>query len=190
MLTAIPRIVAPDVQRVLVPQPITAEAFAPYGELVGARGELLMINGGTTKRYHRQVVTETGPEELSGKAIISLFRAQARTLPMKIEMLERHPLGSQAFLPADPSPYLVLVATGDDQPYMNSLALFLVAGEGVNYRAGCWHYPLLSLNPAGEERDFWVVDRSGKGHNCDEFFFPDDWDISITLPTDSMGPEA
>ena len=92
-------------KQVLTPQAITAEAFAPYGELVGARGELMMINGGTTKRYHKQVVTETGPDDHPGQTIINLFRAQARTLPMKIDMLERHPLGSQAFLPADPAPY-------------------------------------------------------------------------------------
>ncbi len=180
-------------KQVLIPQVITAEAFAPYGELIGARGELMMINGGTTKRYHKQVVTETGPDDHPGQTIINLFRAQARTLPMKIDMLERHPLGSQAFLPADPAPYLVLVATGDankDQPDMSTLALFLVSGEGVNYRAGCWHYPLLSLSRTGEERDFWVVDRGGKGHNCDEFFFPDDWDISITLSTDATGPQT
>lgn len=163
----------------LTPEPLTPEAFAPFGELVSVRGKPVMINNGTTERYHNLAQVTVGSEAQSGQSIISIFRAQPRTLPMPVSMMERHPLGSQAFLPASDEPYLVLVCLGDDAPDPASFKLFLATGEeGVNYKANCWHHPLLALNRVC---DFWIVDRVGPGNNLEEFFFPDDWNIRINL---------
>lgn len=165
-------------QITLKPEPLTAESFAPFGELVCARGEPIMINNGTTERYHNLGQVTVGTAEQQGQAILSIFRAQPRSLPMKIEMMERHPLGSQAFLPASDEPYLILVCLGETEPDPASFKLFLAQGEGVNYKANCWHHPLLALNKVS---DFWIVDRLGPGNNLEEFFFPQQLQISIEL---------
>ncbi|ASP37354.1 ureidoglycolate lyase [Bacterioplanes sanyensis] len=160
-------------RQVLTPQALTAAAFAPFGELIEARPEPLLINEGTTERHHALAAVTVG----EGEGIINLFRAQPRSLPMRITMMERHPLGSQAFLPTDDSPYLVLVCLGDKEPDPSTLALFIAQGVGVNYRAGCWHHPLLALDTVS---DFWVVDRRGTGNNLEEVWF--DPDTIIELP--------
>ena len=164
---------------ILKPEPLTAESFAPFGELVSVRGKPIMINNGTTERYHNLAQVTVGAAPQSGQGIISIFRAQPRTLPMNISMMERHPLGSQAFLPSSGEPYLVLVCLGSDEPDPASFKLFLATGEeGVNYKANCWHHPLLALNRVC---DFWIVDRVGPGNNLQEFFFPADWQVRIEL---------
>lgn len=182
--TATPLTGVPDMQLTLKPEVLSAESFAPFGELVSVRGKPIMINNGTTERYHNLGQVTLGNSEQMGQGILSIFRAQPRTLPMTINMMERHPLGSQAFLPSSAEPYLVLVClshqvNGEEQPDPNSLKLFLASGdEGVNYKANCWHHPLLALNQVS---DFWIVDRVGPGNNLEEFFFPDDWEIVIDL---------
>ncbi|MCD8520809.1 MAG: ureidoglycolate lyase [Saccharospirillaceae bacterium] len=169
---------------ILQPEPLTAESFAPFGELISVRGKPIMINNGTTERYHNLAQVTLGDAPQTGQGIISIFRAQPRTLPMNIGMMERHPLGSQAFLPSSDEPYLVLVCLshlvdGAEIPDPSSFKLFLASdGEGVNYKANCWHHPLLALNKIS---DFWIVDRLGPGNNLQEFFFPEDWNITINL---------
>lgn len=157
----------------LLPEPLTASRFAEFGDVISANGASYPINGGTTQRFHRQATVERN----DGEAIISVFQAQPRSLPMKITMMERHPLGSQAFLPCDDQPYLVLVCLGDNAPDPDTLRLFSVQGQGVNYHAGTWHYPLLSLENV---RNFWIVDRIGHGNNLDENPFSDDVEITIS----------
>ncbi len=157
----------------LLPEPLTASRFSEFGDVISTNGDSYPINGGTTQRFHRQATVECN----DGEAIISVFQAQPRRLPMKITMMERHPLGSQAFLPCDDQAYLVLVCLGDDVPNPDTLRLFHVQGQGINYHAGTWHFPLLSLETV---RNFWVVDRIGNGNNLDEKTFSDDVEIIIS----------
>lgn len=147
-------------------EPLSAAAFAPYGEVIEtAERPWLPINRGTTRRYHRLAEVEALGEGAS--AAISLFAGQAFAPPLDIGMLERHPLGSQCFLPMDGAPYLVVVAVpGGARPDEATLRAFVARGDqGVNYRAGTWHHPLLCLGRPGL---FAVVDRVGPGANCDE----------------------
>ena len=149
----------------LTPQPLTREAFAPFGEVIEASDAArhFTINGGNTERYHDLAAIEPGAD---GKVIVSIFRGQARQLPFTVEMMERHPRGSQAFVPMSGLPYLVVVAPAGAAPTAANLSVFLARGDqGVNYATGVWHHPLLAL---GEIADFLVVDRSGPGDNCDE----------------------
>jgi ureidoglycolate lyase len=151
--------------KILHPEPLTASTFAPFGEViaVAAAQRHFPINGGNTERYHDLAELVPGPD---GKLIVSLFRGQPRALPFAIEMLERHPLGSQAFMPLGDQPYLVVVAPPGPPPGPDDLRAFLAQpGEGVNYAPGTWHHPLLALN---EVSDFLVIDRSGPGNNCEE----------------------
>lgn len=152
--------------RRLAVEALSAERFAPFGEVIAADAATrhFAINGGTTERYHDLANLDAGP---NGRLIVSIFRARPRELPFAVTMLERHPLASQAFMPLGPQRYLVVVAPAGNAPAPDALRAFLASpGQGVNYARGVWHHPLLAL---GETGDFLVIDRSGAGDNCDEF---------------------
>lgn len=155
----------PRMAELLIPEPLTAAAFAPFGEVIETSGQQpLMINEGNTERYHDLANIQPGE---NGRAILSLFRGQPRTLPMQINILERHPLGSQAFYPLSAKPYLVVVARGGTTPDESTLRAFLATPtQGVNYAPGTWHHPLISLQATS---DFLVIDRQGPGNNCEEY---------------------
>lgn len=147
-------------------EPLTREAFAPFGDVIeldGARH--FPINGGTTERFHDLATVDVGTA--GGRPLVNLFRGQPHPWPIAIAMMERHPLGSQAFVPLSTTGrYVVVVApAGELDP--SKLRAFLVEGwRGVNYAKGVWHHPLLALDAVS---DFVVVDRGGNGeHNCDE----------------------
>ena len=151
--------------RNLLPAPLTREAFAPFGDVIQAdqAAQHFTINGGNTERFHDLANVAPGPD---GRAIVSIFRGQPRALPFLVEMMERHPLASQAFVPLGPQPYLVVVAPAGAAPTADTLHAFLAsAGQGVNYAPGVWHHPLLALDAVS---DFLVIDRAGPGPNCDE----------------------
>jgi len=141
---------------------LTREAFAPFGDVIEAASaaQTYAINAGTTTRFHDLAQIDT--DRSGGRPVLSVFRAQPRELPFAISMLERHPLGSQAFVPLSPRPYLVVVAT---EPSAVPRAFLAHDGQGVNYHAGTWHHPLLALEAVS---DFLVIDRAGPGNNCDE----------------------
>ncbi len=147
-------------------EPLTREAFAPFGEVIETAGVTpILINEGTTERFDDLAPVEVG----GGRAKISLFRGRPRPWPIRIAMMERHPLGSQAFVPLDGHPYLVVAAGADTRPSVGDLRVFRASGDqGVNYRPRVWHHPLLVLEPVGM---FLVVDRAGSGDNLDEVWF-------------------
>lgn len=158
-----------ELMKALTIEPLTREAFAPFGDVVELEGaRQIPINLGTTIRYHdlaRVDVTEAG-----GRTLVNVFRGQPRVLPFEVTMLERHPLGSQAFIPLTDKPYLVVVApAGELDP--QAVRAFVTSGwQGVNYAKGVWHHPLIALDVIS---DFIVVDRGGEGHNCDEQTLPE-----------------
>lgn len=141
---------------------LSREAFAAFGDVIeaGSAAQTYAINAGTTTRFHDLARIDTDRD--GGRPVLSLFRAQPRELPFAITQLERHPLGSQAFVPLSQRPYLVVVA---EDPASTPRAFLASNGQGVNYLAGTWHHPLLALD---EVSDFLVIDRAGPGNNCDE----------------------
>ena len=164
-MNALPARAAAAAPHTIVAEPLTAEAFAPFGDVIAARDDVrrFAINGGNTMRFHDLAHIDTGPD---GRTIVSIFRGQPRALPFIVEMMERHPLGSQAFMPLSDRAYLVVVAPAGEAPGVEDLRVFLARGDqGVNYARGVWHHPLLALDGVA---DFLVVDRAGPGHNCDE----------------------
>jgi len=150
---------------VLVARPLTREAFAPFGDVIGT-GEAarrFSINAGNTERYHDLARIDAGE---GGRAIVSIFRGQPRQLPFPVTLMERHPLASQAFVPLSGRPYLVVVAPPGPAPRGGDLQAFVARpDQGVNYAPGVWHHPLLALEDVS---DFLVIDRDGPGHNCEE----------------------
>lgn len=152
--------------------PLSREAFLPFGEVIATEGvQPLIINAGKTQRFHALARTECLGQEAT--VVINLFRSQPYPFPVALSVLERHPLGSQAFFPLQHRPYLVVVAPDRnlDQPDIEKMTVFLAQGnQGVSYRKGTWHHPLLALE---QETDFLVIDREGPGENCDVFQLPE-----------------
>ncbi len=151
---------------IIKPKPLTAENFAPFGEVIEAteRAKNYLINNNTCRRYHNLAGVDATDEE--GKAGISIFVAEKRPLPLDVAIMERHPLGSQAFIPLDNQPYLVLVALGENMPASDDYYAFWATGrQGVNYKKNCWHHPLIATH---EPAHFLVVDRIGGGNNLQE----------------------
>jgi len=153
-------------------QALTLDNFTPFGEVISCQGhDYFHINHAQTERYHAPAMTEILGEAQAG---ISIFRnIKTTTLPLPIDMLERHPIGSQAFIPMQGQKFLIVVAPNlnAEQPDLQCIRAFMSDGtQGVNYRAGTWHHPLLTLESPS---DFAVVDRLGTGHNCDVFKFPE-----------------
>lgn len=152
--------------RTLRVEALTPDAFAPFGEVIDstAATTVIRINDATAQRFH--ALAHVDCEHHGGAPIISIFRAQPRELPFTVRMLERHPLGSQAFMPLTPHPYLVVVGSSPDAVPRAFLAQ---PGQGINLCRGTWHHPLLALEGCS---DFLVIDRAGPGNNCDEAMLP------------------
>jgi len=143
---------------------LTAEAFAPFGTVLDiTAAEKRMINGGTTERFHALAMADT--ESGDGRTILSLFRGQPRSFPYSVDMMERHPLGSQAFFPVTQADWIAVVAP-DVSGRPGQPRAFLVPGHvGVQYARNVWHHPLIAV---GEPSDFLVMDREGGGINLEE----------------------
>jgi len=149
----------------LTPAPLTAEAFAPYGEVIETAGASeLAVNQGTATRFDDLAAIDVAAG--GGRPRLSIFRAAARELPLEIALMERHPLGSQAFVPLMGAPFLIVVGGRGDGFAADDLRAFVTApGQGVNYARGVWHHPLIAI---GAQADFLVVDRGGAGDNLEE----------------------
>jgi ureidoglycolate lyase len=150
-------------------EPLSAQAFEPYGEVieVSEAGRHFSINQGFAVRHHDLARVDVA--SAGGHPLLSIFRAQPRLFPLQLLLLERHPLGSQAFMPLSPQPYLVVVAVAAAVPAPASVRCFLAQpGQGVNYAKGVWHHPLIALQT---QSDFLVIDRGGAAGdaNCDEW---------------------
>ena len=143
------------------PKPITKENFSKFGDMITTADiKPIEINEGYAKRFDGIANLNTSKD--NGETTICIFSALKRSFPMKIDMMEKHPLGSQAFIPMKQTTFLVLVAPEGNKPDLNRIEAFIVPQEiGVNYNPGTWHFPLI----ATEDMNFLVVDRKGSGDN-------------------------
>lgn len=148
------------------PEPLTPEAFEPFGDILSfaAAGRHFPINGGTTERYHALSSAVAFGE--NAHVILSLARAQPVKLPLKVSMLERHPDGSQAFVPLGPARFIIVVAPDIFGKPGPARAFLADNGQGINYFRNTWHGVLSVLD---HETDFLIVDREGKGPNLEEY---------------------
>ena len=147
-------------------QPLTTDSFAPFGDVIDCAGEPdKIINQGLCGRFHDRASMDFGPD---GRAGISVFRAEPRRLPLTLDMVERHPEGSQAFIPMSEHPFLVIVAPDQGGAPGEPLAFETSPGQAVNYFRGTWHGVLTPLHAPGL---FAVVDRIGDTPNLEEHWF-------------------
>ena len=154
-------------------EPLTREAYAPFGQVIEIDGaHHYPINGGMTERYH-----DLAKVELAGvhpRPLVSIARGQPYSLPLTLKMVERHPLGSQAFYPLAQRPFLSIVCPDEGGIPGTPRAFMCSPGQGINMAMNTWHGV---LTPLGEVSDFLIVDRGGEGNNLEEYFFDQPWII-------------
>jgi len=158
----------------IVVEPLTRDAFAPFGQVIEMEGgHHYPINGGMTERYHDLAKIELGGPD--PRPLLSIMRGKPYALPLTLKVVERHPLGSQAFYPLSPHPFLVTVALDHHGTPQQLRAFRTAPGQGVNIAMNTWH---AGLTPLEAMSDFLVVDRGGDGNNNEEFFFPTPYEIT------------
>ncbi len=155
-------------------EPLIRRPFAEFGDIIQATPEVqsFLINKGDARRFHDlATVVATGED---ARPIISIIRAKPCSLPLTLTMLERHPFGSQAFMPLKPARF-VAIAAPDNHGIPGTPRAFMVGpDQGINYFAKVWH---AVLTPLDEETDFLVVDREGEGENLETFDLADPYII-------------
>ena len=149
------------IKKIIKPINVNRSNFANYGDLITVNNiKPLDINSGYAKRFDDLADLNTSKD--GGKTIVSIFSSLKRTFPMNINMMEKHPLGSQAFIPMKETTFLCFVAPAGDSPEINKIQSFIIPPKtGINYKPGIWHFPLIST----ENTNFLVIDRKGKGEN-------------------------
>lgn len=153
-------------------EPLTPAAFAPFGDVLDATGAPdRLINDGMCGRFHDRARLDFG----SGRAGVSIFDAAPRALPYRFDLVERHPEGSQTFLPMTEHPFLVIVAPDEGSRPGTPRAFLTAAGQGINLLRGTWHGVLTPLHAPGL---FAVVDRIGDGPNLEEFRYDAPWEVT------------
>ncbi|MBA4352246.1 MAG: Ureidoglycolate hydrolase [Rhodobacter sp.] len=155
--------------RQIKPEPLTATAFAPFGDVLEATGDFRLINAGLCQRHHDRAALDFGAD---GRAGLSIFKAEPRALPYSFDLIERHPDGSQAFIPMSDHPFLVIVSTG---PEATPRAFLTNGAQGINLHRGTWHGVLTPLQAPGL---FAVVDRIGATPNIEEYHYPQAWVVT------------
>ena len=148
-------------EKIFIPTKINRKNFSPYGDLISSDDiDCIDINAGYAKRFDNLANIDTLND--GGKTIVSIFFALKRNFPMKIDMMEKHPLGSQAFIPMKETTFLSFVAPPGESPEISKIQSFIVPPKtGINYKPGIWHFPLIST----EDTNFLVIDRKGDGNN-------------------------
>jgi len=161
--------------RIVTAIPLTRAAFAPFGDVIDTDCDThYPINQGKCERYHDLAKVEAAGE--NARVLVSIFKGTPYPFPLKLEMVERHPFGSQAFMPLSPAPFLVVVChdtpDGPGEPH----AFITAPGQGVNYKRNLWH---AVLTPIENPQDFLVVDRGGDENNLEEHYFSEPWQIRL-----------
>ncbi|NIY80786.1 ureidoglycolate lyase [Celeribacter sp. HF31] len=155
--------------RSITTEPLTPEAFAPYGDVIDAKGAPdKVINQGKCGRYHDRALIDVTPDT-GGRVGVSVFHAELREFPYTLDLIERHPEGSQCFVPMSADPFLIIVSDGPDAPPR----AFLSDGtQAINFHKGTWHGVLTPLSGNGL---FAVIDRIGETANLEEHWFATPW---------------
>lgn len=149
-------------------EPLGVAAFAPFGDVLDATGDFRLINEGLCRRHHDRAALDFGKD---GRAGISIFQAEPRVLPYSFDLIERHPDGSQAFVPMAGHPFLVIVAP---DPQAEPRAFLTNGAQGINFHRGTWHGVLTPLSAPGL---FAVIDRIGATPNLEEHRYATPWTV-------------
>ena len=146
---------------IIKPKKITNKNFKKFGEVISTKKiKPININNGYAKRFDNLCKINTSLKK--GNTIMNIFSARKRKFPLNIKMMEKHPLGSQAFIPMKETKFLVFVAPKGKKPNVKKMESFIIPKQtGINYKPGIWHFPLIST----KNMNFLVIDRKGMGNN-------------------------
>jgi len=158
--------------RTIPTEPLTPKAFAAFGDVLAATGDFRLINDGLCHRHHDRAWMDFGP---NGRAGISIFDAVPRALPYTFSLVERHPEGSQAFVPMHAHPFLVIVASDEGGRPGTPRAFVTDGAQAINFHRGTWHGVLTPLAAPGL---FAVIDRIGTTANLLEYTFDAPWVVT------------
>ncbi len=169
--------------RTLVARPLVAASFAPFGDVLEARGDPdKIINRVRCGRFHDRARLDFGP---GGRAGISVFQSETVAWPVEIALVERHPDGSQAFVSMSGHPFLVVVAPDASGKPGTPCAFVAATGQGVNFHRGTWHGVLAPLHAPGL---FAVMDRIGDSPNLEEHWFDSPYLVEPGVECAGAGP--
>jgi ureidoglycolate lyase len=161
-------------ERRIAVEPLTREAFAPFGTVIDkAAVAPRPMNAGKARRFHD--LAQVAVVGADGQVVIGFVEAEPYTLPLRLSLVERHPLGAQAFIPVNAAPFLVVVCPDEGGRPGRPRAFLTAPGQGVCYAPGTWHGV---LTPLDRPQDFWVIDRGGPGVNLEEHPFDEPWIIA------------
>ncbi|WP_420134817.1 ureidoglycolate lyase [Rhodopseudomonas sp.] len=161
--------------RTITAQPLTAAAFAPFGTLIDTTQVAPRpMNAGMAQRFHDLAAIEVTGE--GARVVVGLVQAQPYPLPLRLGLVERHPLGSQAFVPLNAAPFLVVVCPDEARRPGAPQAFVTAPHQGVCYAPNIWHGV---LTPFGAAQDFVVIDRGGPGINLEEYPFDEPWIVQL-----------
>lgn len=165
--------------KTITAQPLTRKTFAPFGQVLDPDewDNHYPINAGKCERYHDMATAEAAGTD--ARVILSIFRGTPYPFPLQLTMMERHPYGSQAFMPLSPKPFLLVVAADTPDGPGEPQAFVTSGGQGVNYPKNLWH---AVLTPIGQPQDFLVVDRAGVEKNLEEHFFAEPYEVRLPEP--------
>ncbi|ARO55535.1 ureidoglycolate hydrolase [Methylorubrum extorquens] len=161
-------------ERQILVEPLTQAAFAPFGTVIDkAAVAPRPMNAGKARRFHD--LAQVAVVGADGQVVIGFVEAEPYTLPLRLSLVERHPLGAQAFIPVNAAPFLVVVCPDEGGKPGRPRAFLTAPGQGVCYAPGTWHGV---LTPLDRSQDFWVIDRGGPGVNLEEHPFDEPWIIA------------
>jgi ureidoglycolate lyase len=164
-----------NMNRQIIARPLTREAFAPFGDVIDKPSypDRIPINGGRARRLPPMAEATVRGE--GGRVSISLVEGDPYTFPLQLDLVERHPLGSQAFIPLSPDPFVVIVCPDENNRPGTPQAFLAAPGQGVNYHPNVWHGVLTPL----VAQDFLIVDRAGEGVNLEKWRFTEPWTVLL-----------
>lgn len=164
-----------DAARTIVAQPLTAAAFAPFGRVIDtAEVASRPMNAGMARRFHDLAEIEVIGD--GARVVVGLVEAQPYAVPLWLNLVERHPLGAQAFVPLNAAPFLVVVCPDEDGKPAVPQAFVTAPHQGICYARNIWHGV---LTPFGAAQDFVVIDRGGPGVNLEEHVFAEPWIVNL-----------
>ena len=142
---------------------INLDNFSEFGHIIHKdfAFEKILINQSTTIRHHN--ISDLALNNEDGISAISIFSGSPRSIPIEIKIMEKHPIGSQSFLPVQNIDWLIVVSKEkNDMPDLDAMRCFRIQGDvGITYKKNVWHHPLL----VRKNQDFWIVDRIKKDEN-------------------------
>lgn len=164
--------------RDIIARPLTRAAFAPFGTIIDkAQGGARPMNAGWARRFHDLAAIEVAGED--ARVVIGLVEAEPYPIPLNLSLVERHPLGAQAFVPLSAAPFLVVVCPDEAGRPGQPQAFITAPNQGVCYARGTWHGV---LTPFGAPQEFVVIDRAGPGVNLEEYVFEAPFMVHLAEP--------